>query len=229
MDHNKKQPIVEAYPCLQSEGSLTGVPHFLIRTTGCTLRCQFSETDFCDSWYTSWHPEKGEFTLQTIWDMYEKYPHIKHVMISGGSPTMHAELLRELTIVSSRDYNMHITLETEGSLFVEGCVIDLLSLSPKFSNSLPRIGTKTPNGKDVTAKHYARHEKHRKNYDAMKKWISSAADYQLKPVFSSIEDMDEIEQVMNELNVPKTKTWLMPAGSIPSELAKKRVALMEFC
>ena len=183
MDYSKRQPIVEVYPCLQSEGSLTGIPHILIRTTGCVLRCQFSDTDFCDSWYTSWHPEKGGYSIDDVLEVCYKYPHIKHVMISGGSPTMHPDLLRELTITLGVNLDMHVTLETEGSAFIEGCAIDLVSLSPKMSNSLPRIGTVTPNGTEITAKHYAKHEKKRMEYDEMRKWITKH-DYQYKPVFS---------------------------------------------
>ena len=40
-------PINEIYTCLQGEGKLTGVPHILVRVTGCRLRCQFSNS-FCD-------------------------------------------------------------------------------------------------------------------------------------------------------------------------------------
>jgi 7-carboxy-7-deazaguanine synthase len=149
-------------------------------------------------------------------------------MISGGSPTMHPDLLRELSVVSSRDYDMHVTLETEGSVFVEGCAIDLVSLSPKFTNSLPRIGTVTPKGTIITAKHYDRHEKFRMKYDAMRAWITKH-DYQYKPVFSRMEDMDEIEWLGKELDIPKTKTWIMPAGGTADELEKRRAPLMEFC
>lgn len=35
--------VVEAYVCIQTEGSRAGYPHFLVRTTGCTHRCWFGE------------------------------------------------------------------------------------------------------------------------------------------------------------------------------------------
>jgi len=58
LDWEKKIPVSELYTCLQGEGSLTGVPHILIRVTGCKLRCQFANS-FCDTPYASWKPEKG--------------------------------------------------------------------------------------------------------------------------------------------------------------------------
>ena len=48
MDYNKIQPIIEAYTCVQTEGSRAGRPHFLVRTTGCTHRCWFGDGGWCD-------------------------------------------------------------------------------------------------------------------------------------------------------------------------------------
>ena len=62
-DYNKKLPLLEIYPCIQSEGSRQGRPTIAIRTTGCTHRCWFGEGGWCDSWYTSIHPEKGIYNF----------------------------------------------------------------------------------------------------------------------------------------------------------------------
>jgi len=64
-DYNKTLPIVELYRCVQSEGSRFGRPTIAVRTTGCTHRCYFGEGGWCDSWYTSIHPEKGTFNFQS--------------------------------------------------------------------------------------------------------------------------------------------------------------------
>ena len=65
-DYNKVLPILELYRCVQSEGSRFGRPTIAVRTTGCTHRCYFGEGGWCDSWYTSIHPEKGTFTFNDI-------------------------------------------------------------------------------------------------------------------------------------------------------------------
>jgi len=65
-DYDKTLPIVELYRCVQSEGSRFGRPTIAVRTTGCTHRCFFGEGGWCDSWYTSIHPEKGTFTFNDI-------------------------------------------------------------------------------------------------------------------------------------------------------------------
>ena len=58
-DYNKVLPILELYTAVQSEGSRAGYPTIVVRTSGCTHRCYFGEGGWCDSWYTSIHPEKA--------------------------------------------------------------------------------------------------------------------------------------------------------------------------
>ena len=71
MTTENKMPIVEIHTCLQGEGSLAGVPHLLIRFTGCVLRCMFKDGGFCDSPHTSWSPEKGQFSMSNIVELIE--------------------------------------------------------------------------------------------------------------------------------------------------------------
>ena len=73
---DKVLPINEIYTCLQGEGKLMGVPHILIRVSGCRLRCQFADS-FCDTPYSSWKPEKGRFTYDDVHEFYQKHSHIR--------------------------------------------------------------------------------------------------------------------------------------------------------
>ena len=182
-DYNKVLPIIELYRCVQSEGSRFGRPTIAIRTTGCTHRCYFGEGGWCDSWYTSIHPEKGTFTFNDIIKIYDENPHISEMMLTGGSPTMHPALVNELTHFA-HERNIIITIETEGSHFVEtDYPIGLISLSPKFMNSIPQIGVLTPQGQEVDVKMEAQHNKFRLNVPAMKKMIEYHTDYHYKPVW----------------------------------------------
>ena len=227
MDYNKVQPLGETYTCLQGEGKYIGIPHILIRVTGCRLRCQFSES-FCDTPYASWKPEKGKYTLNDIVKFYEDNPHIKYTMITGGGPTIHPELLKELCKIG-KDYRHTITIETEGSEFVQTRG-DLISLSPKLSNSTPRPGTWMPfANREVTEKDKQQHEKWRCNYEAMEQLINNHPDYQLKPVISNEEDLVEVKELQKILGVPNDKVWLMPEGLVEEELNKRRRWLMELC
>jgi len=227
MNYNKTQPIGELYTCLQGEGKYIGIPHILIRVSGCKLRCQFSDS-FCDTPYASWKPEKGKFTLDDIVKFYEYNPQVKHTMITGGGPTSYSELLKELCIIG-KQYDHTITIETEGSEFVQ-TVADCISLSPKLSNSTPRPGTWMPyTDREVTERDKQQHEKWRCNYDAMEELITNHSDYQLKPVISSKKDLEEVEILQDRLNIPNKMVWLMPEGLTPEQLSKRRTWLMELC
>lgn len=193
-DYNKVLPIVEIYTAVQSEGSRAGYPTVVIRTTGCTHRCFFGQGGWCDSWYTSIHPEKGSYCFQDIIDIYDKNPHIEEMMITGGSPTMHMSLLNELTEFASKR-GIVTTIETEGSHVIDlERPIDLLSISPKFSNSVPVLGETTPQGKVVDEKMVKQHNKFRLNVDTIAQSINNNSNYHIKPVWDG-----EDEKVLTEI------------------------------
>ena len=229
-DYNKVLPIVELYRCVQSEGSRFGRPTIAVRTTGCTHRCYFGEGGWCDSWYTSIHPEKGTFTFQDIINIYDENPHIKEMMLTGGSPTMHGKLVNELTYFA-HERDIIITIETEGSHFLQtGYPIDLISLSPKFDNSIPKLGVPTPNGAITDEKMIKQHNKFRLHHENIKKTLEYHTDYHYKPVWDGTAyNLEEIEEFRVLLNIPKSKTFVMPAGDTRDELIKMYPIVFEMC
>jgi len=232
VDFNRIQPIIEAYTCIQTEGSMAGRPNFLIRTTGCTHRCYFGEGGFCDSWYTSIHPEKGSWTLEEIKNLFRKNGHIKSLMISGGAPTMHPRLINDLIhlfkLIQPKGF---ITLETEGSHFIEtDYLIDLISLSPKFNNSIPQLGIKTPLGREVDQQMIDQHNKYRMNHEAISKMLAYHKDYHFKPVVDKNNPIWEyIKDFQDIHNIPDNKVWIMPAGDTLEKLQPNYSYVMEEC
>jgi len=229
-DYNKTLPIVELYRCVQSEGSRFGRPTIAVRTTGCTHRCFFGEGGWCDSWYTSIHPEKGTFTFNDIIKIYDENPHIKEMMLTGGSPTMHPKLVNELTHFA-HERDILITIETEGSHFLQtDYPIGLISLSPKFSNSIPVVGVATPQGTITDQKMVDQHNKLRMNLIAMHAMITEHSDYHFKPVWDGTEEnLNEIEEIRQFLEIPKNKTYIMPAGDNREELIRMYPLVFDMC
>ena len=229
-DYDKVLPIVELYRCVQSEGSRFGRPTIAVRTTGCTHRCFFGEGGWCDSWYTSIHPEKGGFTFNDIIKIYDENPHVKEMMLTGGSPTMHPKLVNELTHFA-HERGILITIETEGSHFLEtDYPIDLLSISPKFSNSVPVVGALTPNGSVTDEKMVKTHNRLRLNSEAIRKSIGYHTDYHYKPVWDGTDEgLAEIEAYRQELDIPKDKTFIMPAGDTRETLIEMYPKVFELC
>ena len=228
-NYDKVLPILELYTAVQSEGSRAGYPTVVVRTTGCTHRCYFGEGGWCDSWYTSIHPERGKYTFQSIIDMYDKHPHIKEMMLTGGSPTMHKKLVNELTHFAN-EREIFITIETEGSHFLAtDYPINLLSISPKFSNSIPVIGAITPEGKVADERMVKQHNKFRVNRAAIKQSINYHNDYHIKPVLDKdLTILNEIEDFIDELEIPKEKIWAMPAGDTRESLMQSYPVVMNF-
>jgi 7-carboxy-7-deazaguanine synthase len=229
-DYNKVLPIVELYRCVQSEGSRFGRPTIAVRTTGCTHRCWFGEGGWCDSWYTSIHPEKGTFTFNDIINIYDENPHVKEMMLTGGSPTMHAALVNELTHFA-HERGIIITIETEGSHFIPtDYPIDLISLSPKFSNSVPRVGITTPGGKVVDERFVTQHNKFRLHYENIQKTLDYHKDYHYKPVWDGTDEgLAEIEEFRVKMDIPKDKTYIMPAGDTRETLIEMYPKVFELC
>ena len=220
-NYDKVLPILEVYRCVQSEGSRFGRPTIAVRTTGCTHRCYFGEGGWCDSWYTSIHPEKGTFTFNDIVKIYDENPQISEMMLTGGSPTMHAALVNELSHFAN-ERGILITIETEGSKYVEtDYPLGLLSISPKFSNSVPVLGAITPAGKVVDERMIKTHNRFRLNTDSIKQMIKFHDDYHYKPVWDGTDkNLKEIEDYRVELGIPKNKTYVMPAGDTRDTLTE---------
>jgi 7-carboxy-7-deazaguanine synthase len=162
--------------------------------------------------------------------MYDENPHIREMMLTGGSPTMQPDLVNELThFAYSR--GIFITIETEGSHFVEtDYPIGLISLSPKFNNSIPKLGVLTPIGREVDQKFIDQHNKFRLNREVMQQMMEYHGDYHYKPVWDGTQEgLNEIESFRAEMDIPKWKTWLMPAGDTRETLIDMYPKSIELC
>jgi len=253
-NYNKVLPVLEVYTAVQSEGSRQGHPTIVVRTTGCTHRCYFGEGGWCDSWYTSIHPEKGVYKFQDIIDMYDANPHITEMMLTGGSPTMHPTLVNELTHFA-HEREIFITIETEGSHFLAtDHPINLLSISPKFSNSVPVVGATTPIGNIVNEKMIKQHNKFRLNADTIADAMMYNYDFHIKPVIDKeLRVLPEVEAFLDKLaetleeksfgasaytdpfdldeikKIIKGRTWCMPAGDDRESLFESYPVVMDMC
>ena len=227
-DYHKTLPIIELYPCLQGEGQRRGHPSIAIRTTGCTHRCYFGNSGgWCDTWYSSIHPQKGKFCFQDIIDLCEKHQEIREIMLTGGAPTMHPAIINTISDFAYQR-RMFVTLETEGSHFIKtDHPLDLISLSPKLSNSIPKLGATTPKGKQVDRQFIKQHNKFRLNIDAMKSMIDYHKDYQFKPVCDgNVDNLEEIKALIEILSIPKHKVYLMPSGATRQAMIEQYPIIM---
>jgi 7-carboxy-7-deazaguanine synthase len=200
--------IAEIFSSIQGEGIWMGVPSTFVRVSGCNLRCVW-----CDTPYASWRPEGPAKTIDEIVEAVEAEK-IDHVVLTGGEP-MIFEPIEELAF-RLKELGHTITIETAGTKF-RYLPCDLMSISPKLSNSTPG---EDPYWRD-------RHEAHRLDYVELQALIDTYS-YQLKFVVNPDEgdDLTEIETILSRLNRVESSRVLLMAEGTDSETLHRRARLL---
>jgi 7-carboxy-7-deazaguanine synthase len=203
--------ISEIFYSIQGEGMLVGVPSVFVRTSGCNLRCVW-----CDTPYTSWAPEGGDWTVDRIMETVGTFP-ADHVVVTGGEPMIAPQIV-ELT-QRLRQLGRHITIETAGTVNA-AVACDLMSISPKLKNSTPfeRDGGRWA----------PQHERLRWQPGVLKE-LMVAYEYQLKFVIADPQDLAELEQMRRVLEAPSGKVLLMPEGTNAETIRQRGLWLAEIC
>lgn len=208
--------VSEIFYSLQGEGTLAGTPSVFVRLAGCPLRCRW-----CDTKY-AWDFGAGEdLEPPQIAEKVEAWS-CKHAVLTGGEPLVGPDLSARPGLVDLthrlRDRGRHVTIETAGLLFVGDLACDLLSISPKLSNSMPA----QPELAEV-------HERLRFDPDAARRLIETFP-YQLKFVVESQADLDEIERTLQTLgDIDRAKVILMPQAATREELLAKSPTVAAMC
>jgi 7-carboxy-7-deazaguanine synthase len=202
--------ISEIFYSLQGEGFLAGLPSVFIRLAGCPLRCRW-----CDTKY-AWDESAGQdYGIAEIVETIQKWP-CKFVVITGGEPMTNPDLpqLAQQLKAAGR----HITIETAGIVFVPDLPCDLMSISPKLTNSMPD---------DLRLA--AIHEDSRLDIAVLRKLIDNY-NYQLKFVVDGEADLAEIQQTIKIIGkVDLEKVMLMPQAATRNELLVKSPMVAEMC
>ncbi len=203
--------IAEIFYSLQGEGILIGTPSVFVRTSGCNLRCTW-----CDTPYTSWQPEGQDFSIAEIADKVAIF-RASHVVLTGGEPMIAPEMV-ELTR-RLRQTELHITIETAGTVYAP-VECDLMSISPKLSNSTPQ--------EREGGRWAAQHDRLRYQPEVLKRLIDQYP-YQLKFVVSAKQDLEEIAAIRHDLGTPASTVLLMPQGIDRDALREKGLWLADVC
>ena len=220
----KAMVINEIFYSLQGEGFLAGVPSVFVRLAGCPLRCRW-----CDTKY-AWDNKAGEDnTIADITKTVQQWS-CKFVVITGGEPMINSELPQ--LVKELKTAGKHITIETAGitgwdgleareftaRMAVPQMPCDLMSISPKLSNSVPD-----------DAKASAAHEDSRLDIAVLQELLDNY-EYQLKFIVDSQDDLPEIRQTIEKIgSVNPEKVMLMPQAATREELLAKSLIVAEMC
>jgi 7-carboxy-7-deazaguanine synthase len=205
--------IAELFYSIQGEGKLAGLPSVFVRASGCNLRCTW-----CDTPYASWEPEGRDLPVEEIVRRVRDYPR-PYVVVTGGEPLIMPDIVE--LCAKLKDAGLHVTVETAATVF-KPIQVDLISLSPKLSNSTPRD---REGGRFAAA-----HERQRINLDAIQEFINLGADLQIKFVVSSEADVDEAQQILAQLDGwEPPDVLLMPEGITAADLESRAGWIIEVC
>jgi 7-carboxy-7-deazaguanine synthase len=204
--------IAEIFASIQGEGFLTGTPSVFIRASGCNLRCWY-----CDTQYASWHPEGKDLSVDAIVARAMALEGT-HVVLTGGEPMLFAELIP--LAARLRERGRHITVETAGTLYLP-LACDLMSISPKLSNSAPPP--------ERNPAWFRRHQRSRHAPEVIRRLVAEYA-YQFKFVVDTPADCVEAQRYLAEFpQVDRARVMLMPQGTDRLTLAEKAGWLEPYC
>ncbi|MGD2095349.1 MAG: 7-carboxy-7-deazaguanine synthase QueE, partial [Phycisphaerales bacterium] len=176
----------------------------------CPLRCRW-----CDTKY-AWDPTIGQdYSATKIIETIQQWS-CKFVVITGGEPMINSDLpnlTRQL-----KNAGKHITIETAGIAYYPDMACDLMSISPKLSNSIPD-----------DAKLAAAHKNSKLDIAVLQELIDKY-EYQLKFVVDSQDDLSEIQQTIEKIgNVNTEKVMLMPQAVTRDEFLAKSSMVADMC
>jgi 7-carboxy-7-deazaguanine synthase len=141
-----------------------------------------------------------------------------HVVVTGGEPMLHAELVP--LCESFRSARLHTTIETAGTLYLP-VACDLMSISPKRANSRP------PAARDPYW--HVRHERAR-HVPKVIRQLMAEYDYQFKFVVDELEDCADVLAYLREFpEIDPNRVMLMPQGTDPAVLTDRAEWLVPFC
>ncbi|BAM79164.1 hypothetical protein, conserved [Cyanidioschyzon merolae strain 10D] len=131
------------------------------------------------------------------------------VVVTGGEPLLHLKPLRPLVKHLVQDLELRVEFETNGTIMPQ-VLLDVdheakqrihFNVSPKLANSLQSA-------------------KQRLRWDILHYYATQLPHQSIfKFVVDREEDLAEVEMIVNELQLPRTRVWLMPQGTTSESLA----------
>src|SRR5690349_4605563 len=118
-----------------------------------------------------------------------------------------------------RQTGLHITIETAGTVY-QPMACDLMSISPKLSNSTPRERDE--------GRWAAQHERLRYQPDVLRQ-LMRQYPHQLKFVIADPGDLTEVLEILRDTGADRGRVILMPEGTDAATLAERSRWLVEIC
>jgi len=193
-----KYNVVEKFASINGEGKKSGQLAVFIRFAGCNLRCSYCDT----MWANTDDAEYEVMTKEEIYN-YIKDTGINNVTLTGGEPLMQ-ENIKELLILLSKDRNIDVEIETNGSVDIRK-FLDITQNPPRFT-----MDYKLP-GSDMEFKMNLENFNNIRSFDTV------------KFVASSLYDLDKAKEIIQKYDLAnRCSVYISPVfGSInPQEIVE---------
>ena len=206
---------LEIYSSRQGEGIWTGQESVFVRFLGCHLHCRFCDTAHARS--TGDGAETGvELDPEEIAGRVLLYS-TAHVVLTGGEPMLSPKIVELTTLL--KEQHCQITIETSGTIF-QPVVCDLMSISPKLSNTTPRDGELSI----IRA-----HDCNRWKPEIMQQLVLEY-NHQLKFVVDADDDLLEVEEYLTHLSgIVPSRVMLMPQAPDVETMMQKAAWIEPYC
>ena len=210
----------EIFYTLQGEGISSGQPSTFIRLSMCNLQCTWCDTPYTWNWTgTSWQTTSGEkfnkedviinLDTDTVLEKIQAFP-CKHLIITGGEPLIQQAEIAELLSKLPTDWTVEV--ETNGTLIPDALPTER---DIQFNVSLKLAHSNNPASKALKPESI--------------KWFSAHESTYFKFVISGEEDLQSVQELQEQYNIPRNQIILMPEGTDSKTLKEKIPALAEIC
>lgn len=210
--------VIEIYQSKQGEGLWTGNYSVFLRLLGCSLRCRYCDTAYARFNRFDVDPDVGADLSPDEVVGRVMLLDLPNVVITGGEPMQSPEIVDLTRLLRDCDYV--ITIETAG-IVDKPVLCDLMSISPKMSNSTPLTGD---------PEKIRRHEEERNRPEVVRELIRRYENHQLKFVVDGPEDLEEVDEYVAELGaVEPGRVLLMPQAVDAETMNRKAEWLVPLC
>lgn len=204
----------EIFATVQGEGATAGVPSVFVRLAECNLRCSWCDTKYTWDWKS--YDRAAETVELPVEEVAERAiaaagAGVRSAVFTGGEPLIQQDELVELARrVKGR--GLRVEIETNGTIVPReelAALVDQWNVSPKLASS----------GNVERARHRP----------AALEWFAARPNAHFKLVMTSDADVEEVEQLVGLLGIPRERVILSPEGVDPATLAERSRWLADRC
>jgi len=201
----------EVFLSIQGEGISQGTQSIFLRLALCNLACTWCDTKYTWDWNQhDYHKEVMELSSEQVSQYISKYA-CNHIVITGGEPLIQKRALEPL-VRSLKALGYSFEVETNGTIlpgtFLEQTV-DQWNVSPKLANSR--------NGLTL------------RNIPKALDRFSQLPNAYFKFVITALDDIEEVQTLIRNYQMPKNRVILMPEGTNAEDINEKGKWIAQRC